>query len=183
MKKTVILFVLLILFNTLPGCRVIITEDNYSLDRIDGDITCEYRVGKDAMWSEHCVDTDISFDKNMFLKLFHEYNSYDPRVIKKNPGQCDLKIIPDTQPEEWQILNNSEFNVRAVFGDEQRNVSIYRYNDNLYYLVLWMGERSEPEKEGVYFMKLSEEMHDYWQGIIDAVIPYVDRYEEAPSDT
>ncbi len=169
MKKTVTLLVLAVIFNVLSGCGIIVTEDRYSLDRIDGDITCEYRTGPDAMWAEECLDTDVTFDKEMFLELFHEFNRYDPVVIARNPGQCDLKIRADEQPGEWETIRESEFNVRASFDDEYRSVSIYRYGGKLYVRVLTMGGRTEPEKEGVYFMELSEEMSAYWQGIIEAV--------------
>lgn len=168
-KKLIKPFVLLLIANILSGCGIIRVEDNYSLDSIEGDITCEYRIGKDAMWAEQCVDTDIEFDKDMFLKLFHEYNQYDPLKAKKILKNYDLKIDPDEQPEIWQTVNDSEFNVRAVFAEGQRNVSIYRHEGKLYYFVLSMGGQSEPEKKGVYFMELSEEMQGYWQGIIEAV--------------
>ena len=67
------------------------------------------------------------------------------------------------------MIRESEFNVRAVFGDNQRDVSIYRHGDKLYFYVLSMGDRGDPEVEGEYFVELPEEMQSYWQTIIDAV--------------
>lgn len=156
----------------LAGCGigVLVFEDHYSLDKIDGDITCEYRMGKDAQWMEECIDSEVKFDKDMFVKLFQEHAQYEQITGSKDPLKCDhLKIDSDEQPEEWQAILDSEFNVRAVFGDDQRNVSIYRYDGKLYFFVLSMGERSGPEKKGEYYMELSEEMSDYWKTIIDAV--------------
>lgn len=76
----------------LSGCGIIVVQDDYSLDRIDGDIVCEYRIGEEAKWSEECVDSEVRFDKDMFLKLFQEYARYDPIIGSKDPMQCDLKI-------------------------------------------------------------------------------------------
>lgn len=169
MKKASILSAILSILIVLSGCGIIVVQDDYSLDKIDGDITCEYRIGEEAKWSEECVDSEVQFDKDMFLKLFQVYAQYDPIIGSMDPMQCDLKINIDEQPEEWRRIRESEFNVRAVFGDDQRDVSIYRYGDKLYFYVLSMGDSREPEKEGEYFVELPEEMSDYWQTVIDAV--------------
>ena len=170
MKKVIILLAFSVLMTVLCGCGIIIIEDNYSLDMIPGDITCEYRIGNGAMWAEECVDTDVSFDKNMFLELFHEYNQYDPNEIKNNPERCDLKINIEQQPDEWLAIRDSEFNVKAVFGDDERSVSMYRHEEKLYFFVLSLGGAAKPDKQGKYFMELSEEMSDYWQMIIKSVL-------------
>lgn len=169
MKKLITAIVLFILAGMLSGCGIVVLKDEYSLDKIDGDITCEYRVGKDAMWAKDSVDSDVRFDKEMFLKLFNEYNAYDPRKLRKKPEECDLKIDPNEQPEAFKQINDSEFNVRAVFAGGQRNVSIYRYEDKMYFFVLYLGGQSDPSEEGDYYMELSEEMSTYWKGIIEAV--------------
>ena len=71
------------------GCGTV-AEDFYSLDHIDGDIICEYRTGKNAAYADECVDTDVVFDKDKFIELFHESNQYDPVRLSKNPKACDL---------------------------------------------------------------------------------------------
>ena len=152
------------------GCGANAGEDLYSLEHIDGDIICEYRTGKNAAYADECVDTDVVFDKDKFIELFHESNQYDPVRLSKNPKACDLIISTKDQPEEWETISESEFNIRAVFGNEQRNVSIYRYDGRLYFHVLSMGGNKKPELEGVYFMELSEETSSYWSAIIDAVV-------------
>ena len=53
------------------GCGAARGEDLYTLDHIDGDITCEYRMGKNASYADECVDTDVVFDKDKFIELFH----------------------------------------------------------------------------------------------------------------
>ena len=88
----------------------------------------------------------------------------------KHPESCDLRISETEQPEQCKEVINSDFNVRVVFDDEQRNVSIYRYNDRLYFFVLYMGTGSKSNEEGYYYMELSKEMSDYWQGIINSVL-------------
>ena len=170
MKKSLqFLFLLVFMDLVFSGCGIHVVKDEYSLDRIEGDIRCEYRIGKDAEWKEECVDSEVEFDKDQFLDLFHEYTRYDPVTGSEDPMQYDLKIKVDEQPEEWRKIRDSEFNVRAVFGDDQRNVSIYRYEDKLYFYVLSMGGRTKPEKEGQYFIELPEEMSEYWQTIIQEV--------------
>ena len=126
MKRRIMLLSLASLLAALSGCGLIRVQDDYSLDSIDGDVRCEYRVGREAKWAEDCVDSDVRFDKERFLSLFREYCQYDPLIGSKDPMQCDLKIDMETQPEEWKRISESEFNVRAVFGGDQRDVSIYR---------------------------------------------------------
>ena len=164
-----LLAILALLLAVLPGCRINVVQDDYSLDRIDGEISCEYRIGVDARWAEDCVESDVEFDKEHFLELFQEYAAYDPLTGSKDPMQCDLKVVIDEQPEEWQELRESEFNVKAVFDGGQRDVSIYRYGGKLYFYVLSMGKRSKPGEEGEYFVELPEEMEAYWQQVIDEV--------------
>lgn len=168
-RKPIRLIFLLLLFAALPGCRVNVVQDDYALEQIDGEISCEYRIGEDAKWMEECVSSDVTFDKDHFLALFQEYAAYDPLTGSKDPMQCDLKILIEDQPEAWQEIRESEFNVRAVFDGGQRNVSLYRYDGKLYFYVLSMGERSEPEEEGEYFVELPAEMSEYWAEIVEAV--------------
>ena len=170
MRRPVIAAVLIAVVIALFGCGKIVAQDEYSLDKIDGDIVCEYRMGENAKWAKDCVDSDVTFDKAMFLKLFQEFNEYDALTGSKDPlKRYDLKINVDEQPDEWQTIFESEFNVRAVFGDDQRDVSIYRYGGKLYFYVLSMGGRTKPEEEGQYFVELSEEMSRYWGAIIEEV--------------
>lgn len=169
-KKIAFLIFLVSMLAVLTGCGIVVVQDDYSLETIDGDITCEYRVGPDAQWSEECVDSDVKFDKEMFLMLFQEYRQYDTVTGSKNPLQCDyMKISIDEQPEAWRTIRESEFNVRAVFDEGQRNVSLYRYGGKLYFYVLSMGDRRSPELEGEYFIELPEKMRGYWQSIIEGV--------------
>lgn len=169
LQKTFLFTAFALLLALLPGCRINVVQDDYSLERIEGEISCEYRIGEDAKWKEDRVPSDVTFDKDHFLALFQEYAAYDPLTGSKDPMQCDLKIRIEDQPEAWQEIRESEFNVRAVFDGGQRNVSLYRYDGKLYFYVLSMGERSEPGEEGEYFVRLPEEMEEYWQGIIEAV--------------
>ena len=132
-RKPIRLFFLLLLLAALPGCRINVVQDDYSLEQIEGEISCEYRIGEDAKWMEDCVASDVTFDKDHFLALFQEYAAYDPLTGSKDPMQCDLKIRIEEQPEAWQEIRESEFNVRAVFDGGQRNVSLYRYDGKLYF--------------------------------------------------
>lgn len=169
-KKMMTFVVLTITLCTLAGCKILIVEDNYSLKEIKGDIKCEYRVGKNAKWLDETVDTDVQFDKEMFVKLFNEQDLYDPIYLKNNPDKCDLKINSETQAEELQRILNSEVNIKALFEDTDRSVSIYTHNEKLYFFVLSMGGNSKPEEEGSYYMELSEEMDAYWRPIIEEIV-------------
>ena len=168
-RKPIRLIFLLLLLAALPACRINVVQDDYSLEQIEGEISCEYRIGEDAKWMEDHVPSDVTLDKDHFLALFQEYATYDPLTGSKDPMQYDLKILIEDQPEAWQEIRESEFNVRAVFDGGQRNVSLYRYDGKLYFYVLSMGERSEPEEEGEYFVELPAEMSEYWAEIIEAV--------------
>lgn len=106
----------------------------------------------------------------MFVKLFNEQDLYDPIYLKNNLDKCDLKINSETQAEELQRILNSEVNIKALFEDTDRSVSIYTHNEKLYFFVLSMGGNSKPEEEGSYYMELSEEMDAYWRTIIEEVV-------------
>ena len=59
MTKTLIFILLASAAAVCSGCGIIAVQDDYSLDRIDGDITCEYRIGREAKWKEEPVDSDV----------------------------------------------------------------------------------------------------------------------------
>ena len=50
----------------MTGCFVKPKNRN-AMDRIKGDIECEFRVGKDAKTQRNAIDTDVVFDKDITL--------------------------------------------------------------------------------------------------------------------
>ena len=168
MKKTIILCALVMTAIFAAGCFVGLPIE--TLTSIDGDIKCEFRVGKNARFIESAVDTDAVFDKEMFIELFNEESQYDPNHIKYHLDECDLKINAENQPEEWDKIFSSEVNIKALYEDDSRSVSVFRYESKLYFFVLSMGGRSKPEEEGNYYIELSEEMDGYWRPIIEKVV-------------
>lgn len=58
LKRLTILILLLFMLISYGGCglKVNVVEDDYSLDKIEGDITCEYRIGEEARWSKEMGD-------------------------------------------------------------------------------------------------------------------------------
>lgn len=169
-KITISIFTIIFICSLFTGCKARVVNDDYSLKEITGDIKCEYRIGKNAKFADTAVNTDLVFDKDMFVKLFTEYNSFDPIFLKKNLDQYDFKINVEAQPDIWATVFNSEFNIKALFDDTFRSVSIYQYESKLYYFVLSMGGNSKPDEEGYYYMELSKEMDDYWRPIIEEVL-------------
>jgi len=166
MKKLLSAALILILSVCLmTGCFVVLPKE--TLKEINGDIKCEFRTGENAKYSDKVIDTDVVFDKDEFVKLYNESNSYDPNHLKYHLDKCDLKINAGEQPDEWKEIFGSEFNIKAVYGDGSRWVSIYRYDSKLYFFVLCMGGKSEPEEIGYYYMELSAEADSYWRPIIE----------------
>lgn len=147
----------------------------------DGDIECEFRVGKDAKVMRDAIDTDVVFDKNEFTELLDEAAQYNPTSLKYHTDKCDLKINAQDQPEEWEEIFYSEINIKAVSGRQSKNVSVYELDSKLYFFVLSMGGNSKPEEEGYYFMELSGDMSKYWYPILkevreDAVQDHWEKY-------
>lgn len=151
----------------LAGCSLFLGPK--PLKKIDGDIECVFRTGKNARVSDEIVDTDVVFEKEKFIELYNEYCQYNPYHLKNHLNECDMKINPDEDPEAWDEIFNSEVSIKAVWDDDSKCVSVYRYDSKLYFFVLSMGGRSEPHEQGYYYMELSDEMDEYWCPIIEEV--------------
>lgn len=167
-KRFLLLCSLVMAMLVMAGCFAKLPKE--TLTKIDGDITCEFRVGQNPRFIGSAVETDSVFDKEKFIKLFNEYAKYDPNHLKYHLNECDLKINSEEQPEEWNKMFNSGINIKAVYGEESRSVDVYLYDSKLYFFVLSMGSRSKPEKIGYYYIEMSDEMTEYWCPIIDKVV-------------
>ena len=159
----------------MTGC-FIKPKNRNAMDRIKGDIECEFRVGKDAKTHKNAIDSDIVFDKDKFVDLFNEASQYSPTSLKYHTGECDLKINAQEEPEKWEEVFNSEINIKVLYDRQSRNVSVYEYNSKLYFFVLSMGGNSKPEEQGSYFMKLSKDMAEYWKPILKDVREDAEEY-------
>ena len=176
--KRILLCSLLLLISLMTGCFVKLPKETIST--IDGDIQCEFRVGQNARFIGPAVETDAVFDKEQFIKLFNEDGQYDPLYLKYHLDECDLKINADEQPEEWDKIFNSEINIKAIFGEDSRSVSVHWYDTKLYFFVLCMGSKSKPEEIGYYYIELSQEMDEYWRPIIERVVKEAEDASSTP---
>lgn len=186
-RKIFTLVSVLLMLCLMSGCFFKRKERN-AMDRIEGDIKCEFRVGKDADTIKDAVETDIVFDKDRFTDLFNEKSQYVPSSLKYKTGECSLKISASDQPEEWEKIHASEINIKALFGRQSRNVSVYEYDSRLYFFVLGIGGKSKPEEQGDYYMELSPEMTEYWKPILkdvreDAEQDHLKKYGSFTVDT
>ena len=152
----------------MTGCFIKPKNKN-AMDKIKGDIECEFRVGKDAKTRKDAIDTDVVFDKDRFVELFNEQAQYSPSSLKHHTDELSLKINAQEQPDEWEEIFNSEINIKVLYDRQSRNVSVYEYDSKLYFFVLSMGSNSKPEEQGSYFMKLSKDMSKYWKPILKEV--------------
>ena len=160
----------------MTGCFIKHKNKN-AMDKIKGDIECEFRVGKDAKTYKDAIESDIVFDKDKFVDLFNEQAQYSPTSLKYHTDECSLKVNAQEQPDEWEEIFNSEINIKVLYDRQSRNVSVYEYKSKLYFFVLSMGGNSKPEEQGSYFMKLSKEMSDYWKPILKKVRKDADEYQ------
>lgn len=152
-----------------------------SIDRIDADIECEFRIGKSAQFSKTKAYTDAVFDKDEFIRLFNLRESYTSGYVRLHLKDCSLKIVPSEQPEELEKIESSEVNFKVVYDgvDEKRDsVSVREYNSKLYFFVLCMGSNSKPEEAGYYYIELPEDMQEYWLPIIEKVRKDDKEYKE-----
>ena len=163
--SAVLLFICIV--TLFSGCFS--TFKQAKLKKIEGDIKCEFRVGKSAgtLSTMMPVDTDVVFDKEEFVELYNEAGQYNPFSLKYNLEKCDLRIAPG-DPEIEKMLN-SEVSIGAVYDGKTRKVSVFEYDSELYFFVLCMGSKSEPDDRGYYYMEVPDDMADYWKPIIDEV--------------
>ena len=181
-KRTAGFILMIFALCLLTGCSFNLpSSGKLSIDRIDGDVECEFRLGKGAQFSKTKVFTDAVFDKDEFIDLFNLRESYTSGYVRLHLKDCDLKIVPSEQPEELEKIESSEVNFKVVYDgvDERKDsVSVREYNSRLYFFVLCMGSNSKPEEIGYYYMELPENMQEYWFPIIEKVRKDDKEYKE-----
>lgn len=167
-KRISVSVLVFLTFSLLSGCLFSLPAEH--LNKIDGNIACDFRAGKNAKTAVETIKTDAVFDKDRFVELFNEDAKYDPTYYKDHLNKLDLKIVAEEQPAEFEKIAASEVNFRAYFKNINRHVSLYRYNSKLYFFVLSMGGRSKPEEIGFYYKEVPDKMASYWNPIYDKVI-------------
>lgn len=165
MKKIVKIVFSLILVISLTGCGI--NLDKEKLNHLDDGYVCEYRYGKNAKYSTELVDIDFEFDKQMFIDLYNEKAQYNPVYLRKHIKECDLKLMHASEEEDKML--NTAISIRAAYEDTYEEVVVYEYNDDLYFFVLDMGGRTEKDKEGRYFMKISDNLQKYWKQLTSQI--------------
>lgn len=168
-KKTlsgpVLVLVMLCLFT---GCMFSLPTGH--MTKIKGDITCEFRCGKNATNTRDPIKTDVVFDKDRFVELFNEDAKYDPAFYKKHTDRLDLKINDQEEPEKYQRIAGSEVNLAVRYGGNYNQVSLYCFDSKLYFFVMNMGGASMPEEKGWYYQEVPAKMASYWMPIYEKVM-------------
>lgn len=167
MKKIITIVISMFFVLSLTGCLAVLEKEKLS-DLEDGYV-CEYRYGKEARYSEELVDIDFEFDKQMFLDLYNEKAQYNPVYLRNHIEECDLKLARGS--EEIAEMLTTEISIRAAYEDTYEEVVVYEYQEDLYFFVLNMGGRTEKDKEGWYFMRVSDELQEYWKQLTDQIYP------------
>ncbi|MCM1327605.1 MAG: hypothetical protein NC094_10545 [Bacteroidales bacterium] len=175
MKKIVEIMIGIILVFSLVGCGPVLSKEK--LDDFPDGYVCEYRYGKNAKYSTEPVDIDFEFDKQMFMDLYNEKAQYNSVYLRKHIEECDLKL--ESGSKEVKQMLNTEISIRAAYEDayvdmdnhehKYIEVTVYEYEDDLYFFVLSMGGRTEKEKEGWYFIKVSDNLQEYWKQLTDQI--------------
>jgi hypothetical protein len=167
-KKTTGIILILLTLCLFTGCLFSLPTDH--LGKIEGDITCDFRAGKNATHKKETVKTDAVFDKDRFVELYNEDAKYDPSFYKHHTDRLDLKINADEEREKFEEIAASEVNFRVYFNEQNRHVSLFRYDSKLYFFIMSMGGRSKPDEKGYYYQEVPEKMADYWNPIYDKVM-------------
>lgn len=165
MKKIIGIIVGIFLIFSLSGCKSTLNKEK--IKDLDDGYVCEYRYGKNAKYSTELVDIEFEFDKQKFINLYNEKSTYDPVYLRKNIEKCDLKL--DSGGEEIDKMLATEISIRAAYKDTYKEVSVFEYNGDLYFFVLNMGGRTEKDKEGWYFMKVSDNLQEYWKQLTEQI--------------
>ena len=153
-KRLLAPVLIMLMLCMLSGCFFSLPLDH--MDKIEGDITCDFRAGEDASHWQETVNTDAVFDKDRFVELFNEFNKYDPAFYKDHLDKLDLRIVREDQFDEYEEMAASEVNFMAYFTDKNgnevcRNVSVFRYESKMYFFILCMGGGRNPELKGYYY--------------------------------
>lgn len=159
----IIISIILVLSST--GCGINLKKEK--LNYLEPGYVCEYRYGKSAKYSTELVDIDFEFDKQMFIDLYNEKAQYNPVYLRNHIEKCDLKL--ESKSEEIDKMLSTEISIRAAYEDTYKEVTVYEYNDDLYFFVLNMGGRTEKDKEGWYFMKISDNLQEYWKQLTNQI--------------
>lgn len=165
MRKIVGMIMVIFLMLSLTGCFTVLKKEKIK-DLEDGYV-CEYRYGRSAKYSTELVDIDFEFDKQMFIDLYNEKAQYDPVYLRRHINKCDLKLKRGS--EEIDKMLDTEISIRAAYKDTYEEVTVYEYNGDLYFFVLNMGGRTEKDKEGWYFMRVSDNLQEYWKQLTDQI--------------
>lgn len=175
MKKILEILISIILVLSLTGCLTKLSKEKIE-DLADG-YECEYRYGENAKYSTEQVDIDFKFDKQMFIDLYNEKAQYDPVYLRNHIEKCDLKL--ESGSEEVDNMLKTEISIRAAYNDTYMEVdnhqhkyievTVYEYSGDLYFFVLSMGGRTEKDKEGYYFMKVSDNLQEYWKQLTNQI--------------
>lgn len=167
--KKLVLFILLSFFTiNVTGCRGPGTIlNNEKLEDLEDGYVCEYRRGKNAKYEMELIDVDFKFDKQMFIDLYNEKAQYDPVYLRNHIEKCDLKL--ERGSEEADKILNTQISIRADYTDTYEEVTVFEYNDDLYFYVLTMGRRTEKDKEGKYFMRVSDNLQEYWKQLTNQI--------------
>ena len=168
LKKTTGIILILLTLCLFTGCLFSLPTDH--LGKIKGDITYDFRAGKNASKTKETVKTDAVFDKDRFVELFNEDAKYDPSYYKHHVNKLDLRINAEEEREKFEEMAASEVNIRIYFDGKNRHVSIFRYDSKLYFFIMSMGGASKPGEEGYYYQEVPKKMADYWNPIYDKVI-------------
>lgn len=165
MKKIVGIIVSIILMFSLTGCETNLNKEK--INYLDDGYVCEYRYGKNAKYSTELVDIDFEFDKQMFIDLYNEKAQYNPVYLRNHIEKCDLKL--ERGGKEIDKMLDTEISIRAAYKDTYKEVVVYKYNNDLYFFVLNMGGRTEKDKEGWYFIRVSDNLQEYWKQLTSQI--------------
>lgn len=165
MKKIIEIIISIILVFSLTGCGIVLEKEKIS--DLDDGYVCEYRYGENARYSTKLVDIDFEFDKQMFIDLYNEKAQYDSVYLRNHIEECDLKL--ERISEDVNKILKTEISIRAAYPDTYKEVTVYEYNGDLYFYVLTMGGRTEKDKEGKYFMRVSDNLQEYWKQLTNQI--------------
>lgn len=165
MKKIVQIIISVIFVFSMTGCLTVLNKEK--LADLDDGYVCEYRYGENARYSTELVDIDFEFEKKMFIDLYNEKAQYNPVYLRNHIEECDLKL--ERISDEVDKILKTEISIRAAYEDTYKEVTVYEYNGDLYFYVLTMGGRTEPDKEGKYFMRVSDNLQEYWKQLTNQI--------------
>lgn len=170
MKNKILLLQTILIIFLLTGCMGCGSSTQLQkLKYTKSDVSYEIYYGFNASAKKEIAETDVSIDKDRFVDLYNENLNNDKPFVKFNTVKGALFINGIKEPEKMEQINNTEVYIKAFIDGQTHTVSVYEFNDDLYFFLYHEGNKNSPDKFGSHYRKLPDELAAYWVPVLKEI--------------